>query len=103
MPSNTVTPLIKPESALFASLKSEIAESLQIPLDKLPPKLTTDQTATVLDVKPNTLSVWRCTGRNNLPFLKTGKSPMYRVSDVVAFMARHYYEHADKVMMESAA
>lgn len=97
MPSNTIT-TINANSALSITLKAEIAQALNIPLDKLPPQLTTEQTALVLDVKPNTLSVWRCTGKHNLPFIKTGKSPRYRLSDVVAFMGRHYFEHADKVM-----
>lgn len=84
------------------TLKSEIAAALNIPLEKLPPQLSAAQTAKVLNVKPATLSVWRCTGRNNLPFIKTGKSPFYRVNDVAAFMARHYFEHADKLVGSAA-
>ena len=76
----------------------EIAAALNILPEKLPPQLTADQTAKVLHLKAATLSVLRCTGRNNLPFIKTGKSPFYRVNDVAAFMARRYFEHADKLV-----
>ena len=38
--------------------------------------------AAVLDVTPGTLSVWRCTGRYALPFLKVGRKVRYRRSDL---------------------
>lgn len=43
-------------------------------------------TAALLDVSPGTLSVWRSTGRYNLPFLKIGRKVRYRRSDVEAWM-----------------
>ena len=37
--------------------------------------------ADILDVSPGTLSVWRSTGRYNLPFVKIGRKVRYRKSD----------------------
>lgn len=42
--------------------------------------------AALLDVSPGTLSVWRSTGRYNLPFLKIGRKVRYRRTDVEAWM-----------------
>lgn len=42
--------------------------------------------ATLLDVSPGTLSVWRSTGRYALPFLKIGRKVRYRRSDLEAWM-----------------
>lgn len=38
--------------------------------------------AELLDVSPGTLSVWRSTGRYNLPFLKIGRKVRYRSADL---------------------
>lgn len=38
--------------------------------------------ATMLDLSPGTLSVWRSTGRYNLPFLKIGRNVRYRRADL---------------------
>lgn len=45
-------------------------------------------TAIVVDVKYNTLTSWRCTGRNNLPYVKTGKRVRYKVGDILNFIDR---------------
>ena len=42
--------------------------------------------AQVLDVKTGTLSVWRSTGRYELPFLKIGRKVRYRHSDLLAWL-----------------
>jgi excisionase family DNA binding protein len=42
--------------------------------------------AALLDVSPGTLSVWRSTGRYNLPFLKIGRKVRYRRADIEAWM-----------------
>jgi excisionase family DNA binding protein len=39
--------------------------------------LTPRQAAEFLGVKPQTLSIWRITGRHGLPFLKIGDSVKY--------------------------
>lgn len=38
---------------------------------------TTKQAAARLDVSENTLTVWRCTKRYNLPYLKIGRNVRY--------------------------
>lgn len=42
--------------------------------------------ADLLDVSPGTLSVWRSTGRYNLPFLKVGRKVRYRRTDLLAWL-----------------
>ncbi|MCK6413917.1 MAG: helix-turn-helix domain-containing protein [Azonexus sp.] len=42
--------------------------------------------AALLDVSAGTLSVWRSTGRYNLPFLKIGRKVRYRRCDLEAWM-----------------
>jgi excisionase family DNA binding protein len=42
--------------------------------------------ADLLDVSPGTLSVWRSTGRYNLPFLKVGRKVRYRRSALLAWL-----------------
>lgn len=44
------------------------------------------EAAGVLDVSPGTLSVWRCTGRYNLPFVKVGRKVRYRRADLMAWL-----------------
>ena len=44
------------------------------------------QAATVLNVKPGTLSVWRSTGRYSIPFVKVGRSVRYRAGDLNAWL-----------------
>lgn len=87
-------------TALLEELKTEIAQILSIEPDKLPPQLTVAQTAQVLDVKPDTLSVWRSTGRHNLPFIKTGKSIRYRVVDIVNFIAESRFSQNKKIALK---
>jgi len=44
--------------------------------------LTPDEAARVIGVKASTLACWRCTGRNDLPFLKIGGRVLYRPDDL---------------------
>lgn len=48
--------------------------------------------ASILDVSPGTLSVWRSTGRYNLPFLKIGRKVRYRRADLEAWLASRVRE-----------
>lgn len=50
--------------------------------------LTTDEVADILGVDPHTLAVWRCTGRYDLPYVKTGRLVRYRRPDVDAFIEK---------------
>ena len=42
--------------------------------------------AVMLDLSPGTLSVWRSTGRYNLPFLKIGRNVRYRRADLQTWL-----------------
>ena len=49
--------------------------------------LTTKEAAAKLGVLPTTLTVWRCTGRYKLPFIKIGqKKVMYLERDLDEFI-----------------
>ncbi|MGA2498393.1 MAG: helix-turn-helix domain-containing protein [Tepidisphaeraceae bacterium] len=51
------------------------------------PKLLDDPAATeYLGLRPGTLSVWRCTRRYPLPYLRVGRSIKYRVEDLDRFL-----------------
>lgn len=53
---------------------------------KLNDLLDEKQAASLLQVKPGTLSVWRSTGRYKIPFVKVGRSVRYRVEDLNAWI-----------------
>ena len=54
-----------------------------------------EEAAEYLGVVENTLSVWRSTGRYNLPYIKVGRLVRYRLSDLQAFLARHTHLKSD--------
>lgn len=58
---------------------SEIVERTRDLLDE-------QQAAEHLTVSPGTLSVWRSTGRYNLPFVKVGRMVRYRRADLDAWL-----------------
>lgn len=43
--------------------------------------------AKAIDVAPNTLAVWRSTGRYKLPFIKVGRKVRYRREDLLVWLA----------------
>ena len=47
-----------------------------------------------------TLSVWRSTGRYDLPFVKIGRKVRYRLGDVMDFIARRTMTHTGMVGVE---
>lgn len=48
--------------------------------------LTPDEAADLLGVTVGTLSVWRCTARYPLPYVKVGRCVRYRREDIGAFI-----------------
>ena len=50
--------------------------------------LTPAETARVLGVKEDTLTVWRCQKRYDLPYVKVGRHVRYKVEDVAEFIER---------------
>jgi hypothetical protein len=59
----------------------------------LPDLMTEAEAAVVLDCVPGTLSVWRSTGRYDLPYVKIGRSVRYKREDVLEFIRRRTVLH----------
>lgn len=53
------------------------------------PLYSVEAAAEYLGVAVNTMSVWRSTGRYDLPYIKVGRLVRYRLSDLQAFLARN--------------
>ena len=49
--------------------------------------LNEEKAAEVINVKPGTLSVWRCTKRYSLKYVKIGRLVRYRRGDLRSFAA----------------
>lgn len=49
--------------------------------------LTRKEAAEYIGISPETLAVWKCTGRYNLPCVMIGRLPRYRKSDLDAWIA----------------
>ena len=65
----------------------EIARELGFVDGDVPTAVNEGDAAIILGVKPTTLANWRCTGRYNLPFIKSGRLVRYRVVDLAAWIA----------------
>lgn len=52
------------------------------------PLLTPKEASEYLGVSNDTLSVWRCLGRYNVPFIKVGRLVKYRKSALDSFLDR---------------
>jgi len=50
--------------------------------------LSRDEAAKLLNMKPSTLAVWKCTHRHNIPVIKVGRLARYRYEDLLAFIDR---------------
>lgn len=50
------------------------------------PLLTEKQAAEILGITPGTLTVWRCTKRYNIPFVKVGRSVRYSRESLQAWI-----------------
>lgn len=75
------------------AIKADIAAALGYDPKNPPVQVDDKQASFALGVKASTLSVWRSTGRYNLPFVKVGRLTRYRVSDLAEFLARRTSDH----------
>lgn len=75
------------------TIKAEIASALGYDPKNPPAQVDDKQAAQALGVKTSTLSVWRSTGRYNLPFYKVGRLVRYRLTDLAEFLARRTSDH----------
>jgi excisionase family DNA binding protein len=48
--------------------------------------LSREEAALMLNMKPNTLAVWKCTHRHKIPCVKVGRLVRYRYEDLLAFI-----------------
>jgi excisionase family DNA binding protein len=69
---------MQPQTAISAVLKDQLTD----------PLLSPPKAAEYLGVTVRTLSVWRCVGRYNIPFIKVGRLVKYRKSALDAFLNR---------------
>jgi excisionase family DNA binding protein len=58
------------------------------PVDATDPLFSTSEAADYLGLASNTLPVWRCTGRYDIPYIKVGRLVRYRKSALDAFLQR---------------
>ena len=75
--ASPVTPFNQTHSALTRVL--DAGQSRDALLD-------TKKAAQHLDVEPQTLEVWRCTKRYEIPYIKVGRLIKYRLSDLDAWL-----------------
>jgi len=95
MPS---TPIDSPElSGAIRCILRDIGRSVGAPLDDLPGKFDTFQTAAILDLTtPRTLDTWASRpDRGDLPFVKVGRSRRYLLTDLVTFIAKRHSGASD--------
>ena len=76
-------------------IKAQIVEALE--LARAPVNLTPEQTGKILDTSINTLSVWRTTGRYNLPYTKISRRVAYPINGVAKFLLRRTVNHTGEV------
>ena len=66
-------------------MEKEQARTAHFNFQKL---MTPAEVAETLGIKPETLTVWRCQKRYDLPFVRVGRSIMYNPPDVAEFIKR---------------
>lgn len=62
--------------------------------------LSREQAAEYLGVAAQTLAVWACTGRHNLPFVKAGRVIRYRRRDLDAWLEARLVSHTGEAIVE---
>lgn len=55
---------------------------------ELPNNLAPADAATVTGAKPSTLSVWRCTGRRDVPYIRIGRLIRYPTRPLAEYLVR---------------
>jgi excisionase family DNA binding protein len=59
------------------------------------PLLDRGEAAAYLGVSPNTLAVWACTKRYELPFIRVGRLAKYRLADLNAWLEQRVVSGAE--------
>lgn len=55
--------------------------------------LTPSEVAEMLGIKVETLQIWRCTQRYNIPYVKIGGRVRYKLNDVQHFIEERTVQH----------
>jgi hypothetical protein len=63
-------------------------------------RITPQQVSEVLGVNHGTLSVWRCTHRYRLPYIKIGRKVFYSGEDIKKFIAERTFGKEDTSNVE---
>jgi hypothetical protein len=80
------------ELPVVVSKPAEPSGSPASPLSRL---LTEGEAAELLGVTPQTLSIWRCTRRYSLAWIKCGRLVRYKLKDIEKFIeSRRVQPHA---------
>ena len=60
--------------------------------------LTPEQAAERMGLRPQTLAVWRTTGRYGLPYIRAGRLIRYRPEDIDAFLNSRRQTHTGQAV-----
>ena len=77
--------------------KRAICLALNLDPENPPVSVIDKDAAKALEIKAGTLSVWRCTGRHNLPYVKIGRLVRYKIDDLAAFIVSRTYNHTGEM------
>jgi len=77
----------------LADYVEKICIQLEINPIRPPINISPNQTAEVLHTSKATLSVWRSTGRYNLPYVKVSRRVLYPLEGVAMFLLERTYCH----------
>ncbi len=69
-----------------ASVETKFENVKEPPANPAPKVMTSPQAAEYLGINPQTLALWRCTGRYPLPFVKVGRRVVYHKADLDKFI-----------------
>jgi hypothetical protein len=56
--------------------------------------LSTEHAAQHIGITPHTLTVWRCTKRQNIPYIKVGRLVKYRLADLEVWLETRMISNA---------
>lgn len=83
------------KEAIKKEIKAELKKEIPLLTDN--DLLTEQQAAEILGVNKGSLSVFRSTGRHQIPFVKVGRNVRYRRSDLEAWMEKRVVTHTGQV------
>jgi excisionase family DNA binding protein len=67
-----------------------------MPSQQCDPLFKPAEAAEYIGVAETTLSVWRCVGRYNIPFIKVGRLVRYRKSALDMFLERRTHDQGER-------